>query len=171
MSNGVIYVYDPVDHSLSLLPNPVSPTVAGEAGASPDDASPVVRVHLVGHLPAIAPLYGAWSREACLLEAGYIESLLMAAGAAQSLSVEAAPLRLGRRFGGSSLAGRQCRGLGASNLAGEAIRRCRSGPCRQRKCQSPRMCRSGKAASRGLMKVSTTSIRRRGHSTGWLRTA
>ena len=39
-------------------------------------------IFLIGHLPAIRPLYGDWARDACLLEAGYIGQTLSQAGLA-----------------------------------------------------------------------------------------
>ncbi|WP_196223243.1 non-ribosomal peptide synthetase [Roseibium sp. RKSG952] len=57
------YVYDPVDHALVKLPS-----AAGTVRSS--------LLVLVGHLPAIEPLYGAWSSEACALEAGGIAAAL-----------------------------------------------------------------------------------------------
>ena len=42
-------------------------------------------IFLVGHLPAIRPLYGEWARDACLLEAGYIGQTLAQAGLALNI--------------------------------------------------------------------------------------
>ncbi|MEM6846867.1 MAG: amino acid adenylation domain-containing protein [Pseudomonadota bacterium] len=53
------YVYDPLDHALIPIEPPGS--LGGEAG---------LQIVLLGHLPAIAPLYGSWAGIACTLEAG-----------------------------------------------------------------------------------------------------
>ena len=66
-----LYVYHPDDHCLSQV-------AAAPSTVRVDETAAAVRVHLVGHLPAIAPLYGTWSRTACLLEAGYLGALLEA---------------------------------------------------------------------------------------------
>ncbi|WP_196223272.1 non-ribosomal peptide synthetase, partial [Roseibium sp. RKSG952] len=57
------YVYDPVDHALLACPCEAKATVMSS-------------IAFVGHLPAIAPLYGTWSPEACALEAGTMRAAL-----------------------------------------------------------------------------------------------
>ncbi|MBK5066423.1 non-ribosomal peptide synthetase, partial [Paraburkholderia domus] len=79
---GGAYVYDPVGHALNPVGNAtfddrlfdgVNRSVAEEA---------LLAILMVGHLPAIAPLYGDWARDACLMEAGAIGQLLADGGPA-----------------------------------------------------------------------------------------
>ncbi len=76
------YVYEPMDHRLVRI---------GDGEFRPDDFDPANRpiaehagiaIFLIGHLPAIRPLYGEWARDACLLEAGYIGQTLSQSGLA-----------------------------------------------------------------------------------------
>jgi amino acid adenylation domain-containing protein/non-ribosomal peptide synthase protein (TIGR01720 family) len=74
------YLYDPLRHALisrgggSFAPEHFGGTNASLAASAP------IALFLVGHLPAIRPLYGDWSRDACLLEAGYAGHTLAQAG-------------------------------------------------------------------------------------------
>jgi malonyl CoA-acyl carrier protein transacylase len=75
---GGTYYYHPKDHQLVLLaPNAELDrslhVVNNRAGF--DDSG--FSLFLVGQLSAIAPLYGKWAREFCVLEAGYMSQLLM----------------------------------------------------------------------------------------------
>ncbi len=70
-----VYAYDPVDHCLVAQPAGEASTVAGD--------TPLLA--LIGHLPAIQPLYGAWAAEACRLEAGYMASALSSTAAGATL--------------------------------------------------------------------------------------
>ena len=74
------YVYDSLAHRLAWI---------GDATLEPDDLSQLNQqtaeaagfaIFLIGHLPAIRPLYGEWARDACLLEAGYIGQTLAESG-------------------------------------------------------------------------------------------
>ncbi|WP_245978670.1 non-ribosomal peptide synthetase, partial [Aurantiacibacter xanthus] len=76
------YVYDPIGHAL----NPVGDLALEphlfdgvNRGISDEAALAIV---MVGHLPAIAPLYGDWARDACLIESGAIGQLLAEKGPA-----------------------------------------------------------------------------------------
>lgn len=60
------YAYDPITHSLHQQ----------TAYCSDPKFEPGVVISLVGHLPAIQPLYGTWSLQACALEAGQMWSVL-----------------------------------------------------------------------------------------------
>src|SRR4029079_7875054 len=78
-------VYDALTHRLARL---------GDARLGPEDIgglnwpiaeSAALAIFLIGHLPAIRPLYGDWARDACLLEAGYIGQTLTQAGLALNI--------------------------------------------------------------------------------------
>ncbi len=83
--DGGGYVYDPAAHALKqvgdasferqvfggLNGSDLNGPVADQAGLA---------LVLVGHLPAIAPLYGDWSRDACLIESGAMAQLLAEGG-------------------------------------------------------------------------------------------
>ena len=76
-ARGRAYVYDPlrIDSPGSATRSWTPDDVA--TFNSPDRrAAPRLAVFLVGHLPAIRPLYGEWARDACLLEAGYVGQTL-----------------------------------------------------------------------------------------------
>ena len=77
---GGAYVYDPAGHALNQVGDAdferqlfgdVNGAVADQAGLA---------IVFVGHLPAIAPLYGDWSRDACLIESGSMAQLLAEGG-------------------------------------------------------------------------------------------
>jgi SagB-type dehydrogenase family enzyme len=99
---GGAYYYHPKRHRLVQLAAADSRGAAGAAGGQ-DTA---FTLFLVGELQAIAPVYGARARDFCLLEAGYMAQLLLAAGPPSGVGLEAtADLdaeRTARRFGWSS---------------------------------------------------------------------
>jgi amino acid adenylation domain-containing protein len=79
--DGATYLYDPFSHG--LIPTTglgVRTEVFGEANRPIAEAASFT-VFLIAHLSEISPLYGAWSRDACLLEAGSISQMLAQSGA------------------------------------------------------------------------------------------
>ena len=83
--DGGAYTYDASTHQLVRLGDGAFHAEDfGELNRS-TAASAAVAVFLIGHLPAIRPLYGAWARDACLLEAGYIGQTLAQAGIALNI--------------------------------------------------------------------------------------
>ncbi|MEO0995110.1 MAG: amino acid adenylation domain-containing protein, partial [Pseudomonadota bacterium] len=66
------YAYDPIDHAL-IYTRSLDDTRTDTAR---QDGT--LQLVLVGHLPAIAPLYGRWATQACVLEAGGMVSALAA---------------------------------------------------------------------------------------------
>ena len=74
------YLYDPITHRLARRDaKQMDARHFGEVNR-PIFETAALAVVLVGHLPAIRPLYGDWSRDACLLEAGYLAQTLAQAG-------------------------------------------------------------------------------------------
>lgn len=71
------YYYHPVQHRLSrIVKEPLSADAHLEHNQCMAEAA-AVQVFLIGHLPAIRPVYPDRASEYCLLEAGYIGQLLM----------------------------------------------------------------------------------------------
>jgi len=66
------YYHDPVAHALVEL--------SGATPGAPDGTSPPALLILVDCVAAIEPIYGAQAEAFCLLEAGYMEAALRAAG-------------------------------------------------------------------------------------------
>ncbi len=71
------YYHDPVAHALVAL--------SGATPAAPDGTSPPALLVLVARGAAIDPIYGAHADTLCLLEAGYMEAALDAAGTGLTL--------------------------------------------------------------------------------------
>ena len=85
---GGTYYYHPRSHELVLLSRGVT---LGD-GIYPEEnrstaAASAFAVFLVGRMQAIRPRYGPWSRDFCLLEAGYIGQLLMTEAPADGLGL------------------------------------------------------------------------------------
>lgn len=75
---GGLYYYHPGKRELVLIQRDLSldqPLHTPNNQAFADEAA--FTLFLVGKMSAIAPLYGAWARDFCLLEAGYMSQLLM----------------------------------------------------------------------------------------------
>jgi amino acid adenylation domain-containing protein/non-ribosomal peptide synthase protein (TIGR01720 family)/FkbM family methyltransferase len=86
--DGGTYYYHPGEHGLVLLTAaaPIDRSVHSPINRSLFDES-AFTLFLVGHMPAIAPLYEAMARDFCLLEAGYASQLLMTAAPAQQIGL------------------------------------------------------------------------------------
>jgi SagB-type dehydrogenase family enzyme len=81
------YYYHPDEHRLVLLGDAV-PAAAAYAWVNRDAyRSSGFAIHLVGHLPAIEPLYGTRARDYCLIEAGAMCQLLMVVAADAGLGL------------------------------------------------------------------------------------
>ncbi len=79
------YVYEPLSHRLVRQGDAsLDPALFGGLNG-PIAETAACAIFLVGHLPAIRPLYGDWARDACLLEAGYIGQTLAQAGLALNI--------------------------------------------------------------------------------------
>jgi amino acid adenylation domain-containing protein len=73
---GGVYYYHPIEHTLVQLSNRVSP-LSGRVSEQEDLLkSSAFTLLLIGHLAAIAPLYGRLSEPFCALEAGEMSHLL-----------------------------------------------------------------------------------------------
>jgi amino acid adenylation domain-containing protein len=78
---GGVYYYHPADHRLVLLNavthiSDIGDGLYGGSNQSIFEQS-AFSLFVIGQMDAIAPMYGEWARDFCLLEAGYISQLLM----------------------------------------------------------------------------------------------
>ncbi|MEH2088675.1 MAG: amino acid adenylation domain-containing protein [Nostoc sp.] len=82
-----IYYYHPSDHNLILLhsTNEIDSSVYLEN--QPFFEQSAFAIYLIGKLSAIAPMYGEFARDFCLLEAGHIGQLLMNSAPTQEIGL------------------------------------------------------------------------------------
>jgi len=85
---GGIYYYHPkLNRLVQLSPEArIDRSVHGEINRPLFDAS-AFSIFLIAQMDAIAPVYGEWARDFCLLEAGYMGQLLMEAGPEQQIGL------------------------------------------------------------------------------------
>ncbi|MBJ3778892.1 non-ribosomal peptide synthetase, partial [Acuticoccus mangrovi] len=80
--DGGAYVYDPAGHQLSRVGGAAfDPHLFDGVNRGIAEGAALAML-MVGHLPAIAPLYGDWARDACLIEAGAMGQVLADRGPA-----------------------------------------------------------------------------------------
>ncbi|WP_039858259.1 non-ribosomal peptide synthetase, partial [Novosphingobium pentaromativorans] len=80
--DGGAYVYDPAGHTLNPVGDLAFDTHLFDGVNRGIAEGAALAMLLVGHLPAIAPIYGDWARDACLIEAGAMGQVLADAGPA-----------------------------------------------------------------------------------------
>ncbi len=85
---GGFYYYQPLEHKLQLLSaNPIIEQELYGGGNQAVFEQAAFSLFLVAEYKAIKPLYGDYSRDLCLVEAGYMSQLLMTEVTKQSLGL------------------------------------------------------------------------------------